>query len=106
MRILGGELRDGNYGGKGALDDPDMPELPCNATPLDVMIEAMRRAYQLGGPIAAFPFAEKAAPYLHAKISSIELKTPSPLGAQGAGAKFVVEFVKANHTQEDPDDAA
>jgi hypothetical protein len=68
------------------------------------MIEAMRRAYKLGGPIAAFPYAEKAAPYLHAKISSIELKTPTPQGLGGVGARFVVEFVKANHTEEDSPD--
>lgn len=105
MRILGGEVRDGGFAGKGAVDDPDMPELPRNATPLDVMIEAMRRAYKLGGPIAAFPYAEKAAPYLHAKISSIELKTPSPAGSSGAGARFVVEFVKANQATEDTPDA-
>ncbi len=40
--------------------------------PLDVMMEAMRDAYKAGGAVAAFPFAKDAAPYLHAKLSSIE----------------------------------
>lgn len=42
-------------------------------TPLEVMIQAMREAYETGGPVAAFPFAKDAAPYMHAKISSMEL---------------------------------
>ncbi len=40
--------------------------------PLDVMLEAMRAAYKKGGAAAAFDFAKDAAPYLHAKLSSIE----------------------------------
>lgn len=88
-RIRAGNVIKGNWG------EEAMPELPKSATPLDVMIEAMRRAYRLGGPIAAFPFAEKAAPYLHAKISSIELRTPTPGAAAGLGTRFLVEFVKA-----------
>lgn len=88
-RINKGLAIKGNWG-----EEP-MPELPNSATPLDVMIEAMRRAYRLGGPIAAFPYAEKAAPYLHAKISSIELRTPTPGAAAGLGTRFLVEFVKA-----------
>lgn len=42
-------------------------------TPLEVMIEAMRNAYETGGAIEAFPYAKDAAPYMHAKISAMEL---------------------------------
>lgn len=43
-------------------------------TPLEVMLEAMREAYESGGAIAACAFAEKAAPYIHPKMSSVEHK--------------------------------
>lgn len=95
LRILGGQAID--LPGKGMVGDPEMPDLPTSATPLDVMVAAMRRAYKLGGPIAAFPYAEKAAPYLHAKISSIELKTPSTPGSSNTqlpGPRFTVNFVR------------
>lgn len=101
-RIGAGEILGGGW----APEEDKFPALPTNATPLDVMVEAMRRAYKLGGPIAAFPYAEKAAPYLHAKISSIELKTPSPTGSSNAGSKFLVEFVKPAQVAEGDDDAA
>lgn len=70
-------------------------ELPENATPLDVLVMAMRRAFFIGGSIYAAPYAEKAAPYLHAKISSIELKNPMGLTGASAGKPmpFLVEFV-------------
>ncbi len=42
-------------------------------TPLEVMIEAMRDAYALGGATAAFMYAKDAAPYMHAKLSSAEM---------------------------------
>jgi hypothetical protein len=94
-RISSGGVIEGNW--QDTLeDDAKFPALPTTATPLDVMVEAMRRAYRLGGPIAAFPFAEKAAPFLHAKISSIELKTPTAGAAVGQGTRFLVEFVRAN----------
>lgn len=41
--------------------------------PLDVMLEAMRTAYEAGGAVAAFTYAKDAAPYLHAKLSATEL---------------------------------
>jgi hypothetical protein len=50
--------------------------LPESATPLDIMMCAMRTAYRKGGPEAAFPYAEKTAPYLHARIAQMELKNP------------------------------
>lgn len=77
-------------------------KLPKTATPLDVMIEAMRYAYGIGGPLAAFPYAEKAAPYLHAKISSIELRAGMPgqpivsaSSELGLKNRFAVTFVKS-----------
>lgn len=56
---------------------------------------AMNRAYMLGGSIAAAPYAEKAAPYIHGKISSIELKNPIGGGSGGSGkpVPFRIEFV-------------
>jgi hypothetical protein len=50
-------------------------ELPPEATPLDVMVMAMRVAYRKGGAIAAQPYARDAAPYLHARIAQMELKS-------------------------------
>lgn len=70
-------------------------ELPKGTTPLEVMVEAMRVAYRVSGPLGAFPFAEKAAPYIHAKIGSLELKNPTdPTGGDKVTPfKFLVEFV-------------
>jgi hypothetical protein len=41
---------------------------------LEVLLEAMRDAYAIGGAMAAASFAEVAAPYVHPKLSSIEAK--------------------------------
>lgn len=62
--------------GKRFLEEHDGTELPKDATPLDVMMMAMRKAYKLGGSIAATPYAEKCAPYIHARIAQMELKNP------------------------------
>lgn len=43
-------------------------------TPLEVLLEAMRSAYEKGGAMAAAPFAKEAAPYVHPKLSAIEAK--------------------------------
>lgn len=40
--------------------------------PLDVMLEAMKLAYQDGGAMAAMPFAVQAAPYVHPKLAAVE----------------------------------
>jgi hypothetical protein len=61
--------------GKRMLEEHDGSDLPADATPLDVMMMAMRKAYKLGGSIAATPYAEKCAPYIHARIAQMELKT-------------------------------
>ena len=37
------------------------------------MMMAMRKAYKIGGSLAAAPYAEKCAPYIHARIANIEL---------------------------------
>ena len=64
----------------------DGSALPADATPLDVMMMAMRKAYTQGGSIAAFPYAEKCAPYIHARIAQIELKNPDD------GKPFTIAF--------------
>lgn len=56
--------------------DGEPEELPPDATPLDVMMMAMRVAYRKGGAIAAQPYARDAAPYVHARIAQMELKNP------------------------------
>jgi hypothetical protein len=53
-------------------------------TPLDVMLEAMREAYEAGGAKAAMPFAKEAAPYLHAKLASIEANVNGVIGQYAA----------------------
>lgn len=60
--------------GKRFVEEHDGEPLPRDATPLDVMLMAMRKAYELYGSLRASEYAEKCAPYLHAKIASIELK--------------------------------
>lgn len=36
------------------------------------MLMAMRKAYLVGGSIAAAPYAEKCAPYIHARLANIQ----------------------------------
>lgn len=88
-RILNGEI----YGALAT------GELHPDATPLDVMIEAMRQAYKIGGAIMAAPYAKEAAPYVHAKINPIDLKpkntsnlSETPVKDIGLH-KFLVEYV-------------
>lgn len=70
---------------KGVLLAEEEGPLPDGATPLDVMVLAMRLAYKKGGAIAAQPYARDAAPYIHARIAQMELKNPS-------GQAFTVAF--------------
>jgi hypothetical protein len=42
-------------------------------TPLEVMLEAMNDAYKISA-IEAFPYAKDAAPFMHARINSVEWK--------------------------------
>lgn len=60
--------------GRRFIEEHDGTELPRDATPLDVMLMAMRKMYKLGGSVAATPYAEKCAPYIHARIAQMELK--------------------------------
>lgn len=41
-------------------------------TPLDVMLEAMRGAYDAGDLKEAASFAKDAAPYVHAKLANVQ----------------------------------
>jgi hypothetical protein len=84
-RIAQGIILIGENGGR----------LPRNATPLDVMIEAMHIAYSIGGALAAFPYAQAAAPFIHAKVSSIVLTPPAPQNPDPQGDVPMVEFYDA-----------
>lgn len=98
------EIADGILSGNRTVANRVYEKLPDDATPLDVMIMAMREAYEVGGSLMAFPYAEKAAPYLHARISSITLQNPTvvqnpdgsttPTGTDQRRG-FLVEFVDA-----------
>jgi hypothetical protein len=43
-----------------------------NLMPLQVMLEAMQQTYKTGGAVAAVPFAQAAAPYIHPKLAAVE----------------------------------
>jgi hypothetical protein len=43
-------------------------------SPLDLMLEAMHDLWQEGDRLAAFACAEKVAPYLHARLATVEQK--------------------------------
>lgn len=58
-------------------------------TPLEVMISAMREAYEQGDKRAAAGFARDAAPYLHPKLSNVNVDTKLSGGLQ---ISFVNEF--------------
>lgn len=40
--------------------------------PLQVMLDAMDEVLKANGAVAAFPFAQACAPYMHAKLGNIE----------------------------------
>jgi hypothetical protein len=46
--------------------------LKDGTTPLQVMMEAMKAAYETGGAVAAVPFAKECAPYVHPKLAATE----------------------------------
>lgn len=66
------EIADEIAEGKRKFKEVHGEELPEDATPLDVMMMAMRAAYKQGGSIAAAPYAEKCAPYVHARLANIQ----------------------------------
>lgn len=92
----GREIADAIATGKRVIAENE-GTLPEDATPLDVMLMAMRAAYKLGGSLYAAPFAEKAAPYLHPKVTSIELRNPSEtdVAEKNKRTPLLVEFVKS-----------
>ena len=49
--------------------------------PLEVMLEAMIKTYEEEGPVAAFPLAERCAPYLHPKLASITAEVSADVRA-------------------------
>lgn len=54
-------------------------------TPLEVMFRAMKEAYENSGAIAAFPYAERIAPYVHPRLSSVEAKVDAKVDATVRG---------------------
>lgn len=68
--------------------------LPDNVTPLDIMWAAARIAWATRGPFAAFEFAKECAPYVHARIASIQMAPPKPnQPADPRQATPLIEFV-------------
>lgn len=53
-------------------------------TPLEVILEAMRVAYEEGGAKAAVPFAKEAAPYMHPRLASVDASLSGELGTYAA----------------------
>lgn len=53
-------------------------------TPLQVILEAMREAYDEGGAQAAVPYAKEAAPYMHPKLANVETTVEGVLGTYAA----------------------
>lgn len=87
--------RGGARKGAGRKKTADTPEgklrreltlraLKEGTTPLEVMLEAMKEAYEEGGAKAAMPFAKEAAPYLHPKLANVENKVEGVLGTYAA----------------------
>lgn len=80
-------------------------KLDPRATPLDVLVEAMREAYEVGGAMFAASYAKEAAPYIHAKIANIELRpvgsNPTPqTDVQKLGlAQLYVDFIDVEATE-------
>jgi hypothetical protein len=93
-------IADGYAAGTRKPPPEEAMELPEDATPLDVMVMAMRRAFMVGGSLFAAKYAEAAAPYMHGKISTVELK--NAVRTQGSGDQqtgpvpFLIEFVESD----------
>lgn len=83
-----GGARPGSGRKKGAAtkkrEEIAIQALESGQTPLDIMLEAMRLAYEQGGAIAAMPFAKDAAPYVHPKLANIESKIDGVIGQYAA----------------------
>lgn len=81
-----GGRRPGAGRPKGALNkrtkarlDVAAQALAAGKTPLEVMLEAMREAYETSGAIAAVPFAKEAAPYVHPRLSAVDANAQGDL---------------------------
>ncbi len=89
--------RGGKRAGAGRKSSPEskvrteaaLRALTSGLTPLDIMLEAMRKAYESGGAKEAMPFAIAAAPYMHPKLANIDAKTTATatIVIEGALAK-------------------
>lgn len=42
-------------------------------SPVQIMLEAMIKIYEEQGAVAAYPYAERVAPYMYAKMASIDI---------------------------------
>lgn len=76
-------------------------------TPLEIIIEAMHDAYKDGGAAAAVPFAEKAAPYMHARIAAVEVSgevratiTDEPMSEKEWKERYAASLVATAGTAE------
>jgi hypothetical protein len=69
--------------------------LAQGVTPLDVLLEAMRDAYEVGGAMAAAVYAKEAAPYVHPKLSSIEGSLDGTIG------HYVAQLIPVETRQSD-----
>lgn len=87
--------RGGSRKGAGRKKTADTPEgqlrrelaikaLKEGTTPLEVMLEAMKAAYEEGGAKAAMPFAKEAAPYIHPKLTSVDANVNGVIGQYAA----------------------
>lgn len=79
-------------------------KLDPRATPLDVLVEAMREAYEVGGAMFAASYAKEAAPYIHAKIANIELRpvgsNPTAPAVNKLGLESIyVDFIDVEATE-------
>lgn len=52
--------------------DLALKALKEGTTPLEVILEAMKDAYETDGARAALPYAKEAAPYVHPKLSNVD----------------------------------
>lgn len=87
--------RGGARSGSGRKKTADTPEgrlrrelamrvLKEGTTPLEVMLEAMREAYEEGGAAGAFLYAKECAPFIHPKLSAVDATIDGKLGTYAA----------------------
>ncbi len=69
--------------------------LSVGITPLEVMLMAMKDAYDKGDLKEASGFAKDAAPYCHAKLASTEIKNPEGETFRTSAAALPAPLLKA-----------